>query len=117
MAALLAGQGVMEVAKQYKLPQSSVSRIKQEIDIQKLDEVGFKKEFDLNASIIGFLKENLETLTAIARETRKPEYIKEQPASEIATLYGVIADKSFRILSALEPTDAPGDGGDRAQGG
>jgi len=105
IAALLTGQGITEVAQQYKLPKSSVSRIKKEIDVELLEQVGTKKNFDFNGAIIDFLKENLETLTAIARETRRPEYIKDQPASEVATLYGVIADKSFRIISALEPAE------------
>lgn len=109
MAALLTGQGVCEVARSFQLPDSTVSRIKKTIDPKQLADVGRqleeKKRFDFQARMLEFLDDNLKTLQAIAKEAARPEYIQKQPASELAVLYGVIADKSFRIAGALEPAE------------
>ncbi|MGL4641074.1 MAG: hypothetical protein ACRCVX_15265 [Shewanella sp.] len=94
MAALLSGQSVTAVAEDYKMPQQTVSRLK-----AKLGELSVKKEIpDLVAEL---LETNLNALKNIAEQSGRENYIKEQSASDIAVLYGVIADKSFRILTAI----------------
>lgn len=95
MAALLAGQGVTETAKQFNVGDATVSRLK-----AKLEELEIKKE--IPELVMEVLREQLSAIKNIAREASRPDYVKEQPASEIAVLIGVISDKAFRILSAFE---------------
>ena len=104
IAALLTGQGVTEVASAFKLNPSVVSRLRARTHPLLKQEVATKKEIDLEALILEYVRTNLRTLTAQSLETGKPEYILKQSASELAILHGVLADKTFRILSALEPT-------------
>lgn len=99
MAALLAGQGVSEVAKQYHLPHSTVSRLKTQIQ-GKLDELGHKKRRDFGEKLADYLEANLNALTAQAKAVSDPAYIKRQAAHELATLHGVMADKGIRLLEA-----------------
>jgi transposase-like protein len=102
MAALLAGQGVVETAKEFKVPKQTVSDMKAKLD-ERLGQSGLKK--DIATQVLELLEIKLNALKAIAQSISRSEYIQKQPASEVAVLYGVLADKAFRILSALEPDE------------
>ena len=102
MAALLEGQGVSEVAKKYQLPQSTVSRLKRQIPKDELDKVGTKKRENISELISTHLEESLRATTRIAQQTNNGKWLSEQSASELATLFGVITDKTVRILEAIE---------------
>lgn len=99
IAALLSGQGVTEVAEQYNLPKSTVSRLKYQIQ-DKLEQVGTKKKRDFGEMLARYLEANLSALTAQAKAVSDPAYIKRQAAHELATLHGVMADKGIRLLEA-----------------
>ena len=96
MAALLAGQGVGDVAAEYRLPTSTVSRWKAEArrEAGRSDDVG--------ELLLDYLRENLSTLTAQAVVFRDPVWLKGQAAGELAVLHGVMTDKAVRLLEALE---------------
>jgi transposase-like protein len=96
MGALLAGQGVHEVAAEYKLPTSTVSRWK----AQARAEAG--KSDDVGELLLGYLRENLTTLRAQAVAFRNPAWLAEQEAGAVAVLHGVMTDKAVRLLEALE---------------
>jgi len=96
MAALLAGQGVMDVAREYDLPASTVSRWKK----KAREEAG--RTDDVGALLLEYLRENLVTLTAQAKRFRNPEWLEGQDASDAAVLHGVMTDKAVRLLEALE---------------
>ena len=95
MAALLAGQGVSMVAKEYQLPESTVSRWKREArkDAGLSDDIG--------ELLLGYLRENLQSLQAQVVAFRDPAWLKEQPAGELGVLHGILCDKSIRLLEAL----------------
>lgn len=99
MAALLAGQSVDQVAEQYDLPRSTVhswSRRAEDFRPKKDD-----AEFgDLVAS---YLRASLRSLAAQVVIFGDPDWLKKQPAHELAVLHGVQADKAIRLLAALEP--------------
>ncbi len=102
MAALLAGQGVCEVAEQFKIDKSVVSRIKGKIPNDKLQQLATKKGEDFESLIETYLREVLITLSAQARFFRNETWLSKQPAAELATLHGVQADKAFRLFEAIE---------------
>lgn len=67
------------------------------IDHQKKEEIG---------GLIGdLLKTILGTLQIQAEQFRDRAWLKTQPASELAVLFGVLADKAFRILEAAEAAE------------
>lgn len=98
MAALLAGQGVLQVAAEYKLPKATVSRWRQEARA----EAG--RSEDVGALLLDYLSESLETLRAQAVAFRDPEWLHRQDASEAGVLHGILCDKAVRLLEALDPS-------------
>lgn len=95
MAALLAGQGVNEVAREYRLPSSTVSRWKKEAR-----EMAGRSN-DVGELLLAYLHTNLETLTAQAVAFRDAKWLREQQADQVAVLHGVLTDKAVRLLEAL----------------
>jgi len=101
MASLLAGQGVNEVAAEYNLPDSTVSDLKRELE-QQFGELRNKKGAEIEELLFGYLKSNLTALKAQSDVASEREYIFKQSASDLAVLHGVMADKSVRLLEAIE---------------
>ena len=95
MSALLAGSGVSEVARQYDLPSSTVSRWR----ANARRDAGLSD--DIGELLLGYLAENLATLQAQAVCFRDPEWLREQPAGEAGVLHGILCDKSIRLLETL----------------
>lgn len=108
MAALLAGQSINEVAKSYSIPRGTVANWAGQTGRKQLDATT-KKEA-LGELILVYLQENLCTLAVQSKHFRDLTWLKKQPASELAVLHGVIADKTIRILAALEPISDANDG-------
>lgn len=70
------------------------------------------KKSRIGALALAYLEANLNAQIAQAYVTSDPNYINRQPAGELAILHGVLADKSIRLLEALQPRTVEGD--DRA---
>lgn len=98
MAALLSGQGVNEVARQYSLSPSVVSRIKSSIDSEKLEQAGMQKKERLVDLIEGHLMASLKAAIALAEQANDGAWRNKQSASDIAVFYGVISDKAFKLV-------------------
>lgn len=96
MAALLQGQSVHEVAKEYSVPRSTVTRWKKEGGRS----VGPQKR-EIGDLIVEYLRENLETLRSQAVTFRNPKWLERQSAENAAVLHGVMTDKAIRLLEAL----------------
>ncbi len=98
LAALLTGQGVNEVSKQYHIPKSVISGWKSE---HSSNSVRTKKEDidEFSELLKNFLRESIKTLTVQVQFFRT-EWLKSQGAAELATLFGVTTDKVVRILEA-----------------
>ena len=109
MAALLTGQTVAQVATAYHLDKSVVSRWRSKISEYRLQGIATKKSETgetIEELLVDYVQQNLRTLKAQSIEAGRPEYVQEQSASELAVLHGVLADKTVRILAALEPIEA-----------
>lgn len=110
MAALLTGQSVSSVAKQYNLPKGTVSKWKSKAaDMVESFQKSDPKKAQMGALLLDYLGEALKTLKKQVMAVGDENYIKQQPASEIAVLHGVIADKSIRLLEALADDEAEAD--------
>jgi transposase-like protein len=106
IAALLAGQGVCEVASQFNLPKSTVSRLRAEIPAVQLEQLGTKKQQDFGELLADYLQETIITLKAQARFFRNEKWLAQQSASDVAVLHGVQTDKTIRLLEAIERANA-----------
>jgi hypothetical protein len=106
MAALMTGQGVTEVSKAFQVSKATVSRLKASLSEEHLKQLETKKEHDFGELLAGYLRETIVTLTAQARTFRNEDWLKKQPAGELAVLHGVQTDKAIRLLEAIEQANA-----------
>ena len=104
MGLLLAGQGVNEVAKEYDLPTTTVSRWR----AQAL-EAGPRA--DVGELLTAYLREVLVTLVAQVHVFRDPDWLRAQDASSVGVLHGILTDKAIRLLESLEASPM-GEGSD-----
>jgi hypothetical protein len=107
LAALLAGQGVGEVAAQYKVPEATLRSWKsRQAQAQPRGEAAATAPEDqrglIGELLIGYLAELLRTLKAQLEVYGDKDWLKKQSASDAAVLHGVLADKGFRLLEAFE---------------
>lgn len=111
LAARLAGASVADVARTYQVSESTVKRwqraarqlgVTPGVTPQNTEAL----HADLGEALGGLVLENLATLRAIAVGARAPAYLRAQPADDLAVLYGVIADKTIRVLEAFQRAEA-----------
>lgn len=116
MAALLTGQSVYATAKDFKIPVGTVKRWSADAK-EKLQPVRNQKEERIGDLLIDNVEAALETTREILNVVKDPTWLRKQPATEIGILYGIISDKTFRILEALPDSgDAEEQQGDESSG-
>lgn len=101
IAALLAGQRVEEVAKEYRLPESTVRTWKQPAQA-KFDELRAKHDEEFDELIFSYLRASVKSLAIQVEHFSDKAWLQRQNAAEIAVLHGVQTDKAVLLLSALE---------------
>lgn len=102
MAALLAGQSVSKVAEEYKINPSTVRAWKsRQLNGAGVAIVATKKKEMIGDLMLDCVEAQLVAIKAMADVFKEPDWIRKQTASEIAVLFGVISDKTYRILEAL----------------
>ena len=106
LAALLAGQSVNSVAREYKLPKSTVSRWKNEPVVPD----GGTQKKEVGELVLDYLRSNLEALRAQTVMFSDMAWLAKQNAADIAVLHGVMTDKAIRLLEAMERQTAEVDG-------
>ena len=97
MAALMAGQSIGQVSREYKIPKSTVSRWKND----PVPTDGTQKR-DIGELILKYLQANLEALYSQAKVFTDEKWLKKQEASQLAVLHGVMTDKAIRIIEAMD---------------
>lgn len=108
MAALLAGQSVGQIAKAYSIPEGTIKSWKsRQENGESVAKVATEKREIIGDLIIDYLEQNLKTLKAQSLVFADEKWLKLQPASEVAVLHGVIADKTIRLLEALASSREP----------
>lgn len=106
MAALLAGQSISEIAKEYKIPEGTVYSWKSRQENNEAPAIlAREKKEEIGNLLLSYLSELLTTLKIQVVTFRDKDWLKQQSASEVAVLHGVIADKGIRILEALADSD------------
>ena len=100
VAALLAGQGVCEIAREYKIAHPVVSSWKAKLGTERLTELEARRAEHLDNLIYDFLTTTLVALQRQAEAMSDEAYIKAQPANEVGILFGIFSDKVVRLLEA-----------------
>ncbi len=98
MAALLAGQSVNAVAREYKIRKGTVSSwpIRDVPGVAK----DATQKTALDDLLFAYVQQSLLTLTTQVEFFRDKDWIRKQSASELAILHGVVTDKAIRLLEA-----------------
>lgn len=114
LAALLSGQATNVVAAKYKIPAGTLKSwaARERNALRKDNSVvtGNQRE-RIGHLIIDNVEAMLETTREMLDVCKDPEWLWEQSASEVAVLFGVIADKTYRLLEALPDGHAGADNG------
>ena len=98
MSALLTGQSVSSVAREYSIPKGTVAYWRAQANGPK---VSTQKAERIGELIIEYVEAALVSLKAQVEAVGNEKYITKQAASELAVLHGVIADKAIRILEGI----------------
>lgn len=113
MAALLAGQSVSAVAKQYDLPKGTVSNWKTRTppgvsevvshgETQKAAERASEKASKIGDLLIELLESNIRGLISASSVLRDQSWVRQQNAAELGTFIGITHDKVVRMLEAMD---------------
>lgn len=106
----MAGQSVNYVAKEYEIPVGTVKNWKsRELKPATKSPVATEKKAALGDLILGLLEEELIALQAMTRAFRNEEWLVKQNAADAAVLFGVMQDKAFRKIEALDRNARPSD--------
>ena len=102
MAALLTGQSVSSVAKEYKIPPGTVSSWKNRNLKEHIESMQENASEKTGILLIDHLHQSIRTITAVNKfvETNE-EWKMKQSASDLAVFTGVLSDKTFRLIEAL----------------
>ncbi|HPL81511.1 MAG TPA: helix-turn-helix domain-containing protein [Anaerolineaceae bacterium] len=100
IAALLEGQSQSFVSQEYNVPRSTIQGWKRAYDERGAENSVTKK--DVGTLILEYLETNLATLKAQAEFFKDESWLRKQDAASVATLHGVMTDKSVRLLEAME---------------
>ena len=103
---LLSGGSMRSIAKGLGISKTVIVSWRDKTGLS-VEAVSPQKKEDLGALVERLLDKNLRGLGAIADLARDPAWLKRQKSSDIAIFYGVLADKSVRILGALRPVEPP----------
>jgi len=108
MAALLQGQSVSSVARDYDLPKGTVSGWRRQAREQAgVYPVATQKTAEIGELLTDYLRANLRALQAQAEVFARPDWLEKQTASDAAVLHGVMTDKAVRLLEAFGRAEDP----------
>jgi transposase-like protein len=106
MAALLTGQSVSSVAKEYKIPAGTVKSWKsRQLNGESVAVVATEKRLEVGELLLEYLRENLATLRIQVATFRDEKWLMKQNAADVAVLHGVLTDKAVRLIEAMSAAD------------
>lgn len=100
MAALLTGQSINAVAKEYQIPRSTVATWKKYVKNGVYEKPRPQKEM-IGELLLEYLAANLRALRLQSEIFSDGNWLKEQDAGELAVLHGVMTDKAIRLMEAF----------------
>ena len=108
IALLLTGQSIDEVASVLRIPKGTVASWASRTKHVASDAILENRE--QGEKLGGLIIDNLETYLSATKKMAETiftdsEWLRKQEASQLAILFGVMADKTFRLLEAI-PDDA-----------
>lgn len=110
MAALLTGQSVSAVAREYNIPKGTVNGWKRQaasfVMSRGVATVATQKREQIGELLFDYLHAMLMTLRVQAEHFGDKTWLTGQHADSLAVLHGVSADKVVRLLEAITSSEA-----------
>ena len=106
-----AGASADQLAARYKMPRTTIQTwTKKRRRAQLVLKKNPLDDYDFDTAAVGLIDGSVRAFQAILSAAEDPQWIKGHNPSEAAILAGVIADKLYRLLAAIErqPTLAAG---------
>ena len=101
LSALLQGQTVSHVAREYKISRRAVMQWRLAAGINATP-VAQEKQDEIGELVATYLRSALLTLAVQQEAFRDKAWLAKQDAADVGVLHGITADKAVRILEALE---------------
>lgn len=111
MAALLAGQGIMEISKQYGVNPSTIRNWRSANNLENA--IDQEQRYEIGDLLLAYLRESLNALRLQAQHFGQAAWLANQNAADLAVLHGVQTDKAIRIIEALTAGGEADQGEDR----
>lgn len=99
---LVAGKTPNEIVSELGVSHSSVSRTKAQLPPEVMSRLKEEDIETINNLVQQTLISGLEATIEISNQVKNEDWRKAQPANQLGILYGVISDKSVRLLEAAE---------------
>lgn len=106
VAALLAGQSVSSVAREYNLPKGTVSAWKNRTETPGVAESATQKGSQIGDLLVELLETNIRGLINAASVLHNAAWLADQNAAELGTFIGITHDKVIRMLEAMDRASA-----------
>jgi hypothetical protein len=111
VALLLEGMTPTQIERKLKVPKQTVANYKRALTPEQIRQINTKRAGELDEMLWAHLRSNFAAMDAITTHVQSEKYINGQDADAVAVLYGVINDKSVRILDAIERARGGSSGG------
>jgi transposase-like protein len=105
VAAVLAGMSIAQVAKQYGIDKSLVSRWAAEPLQPVATEQRARDPETIGDWILDLIATHVTTIQAQLQAAARPEWLEKQSAAELAQLVAVERDTTLRLLAGLRPVE------------
>ena len=106
MAALLQGQSVSSLAKEYNIPKGTVSNWKRKAQAEASGvQPDRTQKSQIGDLLVEYLQANLKALRVQAEAFSDTQWLGKQDAASLATLHGVMTDKAVRLIEAFGEAD------------
>jgi transposase-like protein len=114
LADFMRGMGVREVARKYTVSPETAGKWHAQFTVQT--QTTPEQKQDMGDLLLDSTRQAVSGLTAIAQLIQRPTWLEKQDAQGIAILYGVLHDKTVRLLAAVhragvDDAGGPGSGG------
>lgn len=90
-----------QIAEHFGVSSGSMTRIKRKIPPEILERFAKIKAFNFDSLILEAIQEGLKANIRISKQTSNEVWMDKQSAAELATLTGVTADKTLRLIEII----------------
>lgn len=109
LALLAEGNALSHVARVLAINKTTVIRWRDQAQLAPSVAGATQKREEIGRQLLDLTADSIESLRFLARAVRDEAWFQRQDADAIATLLGVLSDKTVRLLAALRPEPAGSD--------